>query len=90
MSLYELDTVTPDQLVQSVHLLNSSLSAYPNCDIYGCWPTTGQWKPINYWEDPSDYQIVDVDMAIKVTGAAYMDTVDCEYLRFSNPEYQCY
>lgn len=93
MSLYELDKYACDQLVQSVYVgydPPTSLYVNANCDIYGCWPTTGQWLSVDYWEDPSDYQIVDVDMAIKITGAAYIDTIDCEYLRFSDPQYQCY
>jgi len=29
-------------------------------------------------------------MAVRVNGASYIDTIDCEYQRFANPEYDCY
>lgn len=87
MSLYELDEPDGDDLVQSLYFPNTVVNL--TCQPGSCDPAESSWVGVSWYQDPSSEQRVEAQIRMRVPYAYYQDSMTCEYLRFSNPRYDC-
>ncbi|HET8550520.1 MAG TPA: hypothetical protein VFL57_21060 [Bryobacteraceae bacterium] len=72
MSLYELDPVTGDDLVQTLYFPESPLTM--NCDVWGCPAVVSGWMQPGFYQSPSAPAKVYAEMAMRVDAATFADT----------------
>jgi hypothetical protein len=89
MTLYELDPAIPwpwcgkDDLVETLYFPPTVV--HLTCDVSGCWAAGSSWMTPS-----SGSWATHAEMAMVVNFGVYYDSIDCEYLRFANPQYDCY
>jgi hypothetical protein len=85
-TLYELDTLDDDEFIQTMYFAATSVNL--TCGVGWCQVAASPWgSPTSY--DPPWPVKVFAETAMIVDYGVYEDSVNCEYLRFSNPEYNC-
>ncbi len=72
MSLYELDPVCCDQLVQTVYFPAVTLPLF--CDPLGCAPVASNWLDPSFWDSPSTPGKVYAQLAVLVNWGAFVNT----------------
>ena len=72
MSLYELDPVCCDQLVQTVYYPPVTLPL--SCDALGCAPVSSAWLDPAFWDSPSSPAKVFARMSVLVNWGAFVNT----------------
>ena len=72
MSLYELDPVCCDQLVQTVYYPPVTIPL--SCDALGCAPAGSSWLDPAFWDSPSSPAKVFAQMAVAVNWGAFVNT----------------
>lgn len=72
MSMYELDPVCCDQLVQTVYY--SAVTLPLSCDSLGCAPAAGPWLDPAFWDSPATPGKVFAQMAVLVNWGAFVNT----------------
>lgn len=87
MSLYELDKLDDDELVQSLYFPYTIANL--SCQAGWCTTSESPWVGVSSYQDPSGEQRVEAQMRMRVNYGYYEDSTMCEYLRFSNPRYNC-
>lgn len=70
MSLYELDPVTGDELIQSVYY--PSLIVPLKCNAWGCPAAGSDWANPIQWQSPSDPKVF-AEMAMVVNSGTFVD-----------------
>jgi len=87
MTLYELDPpgfppwCGTDDLVETLYFPTTYV--YLTCNVG--WCSAAQTA----WQAPTSGWVTSAQMAMLVNYGFYQDSVNCEYLRFSNPQYNC-
>jgi len=71
MSVYELDPVTGDQLVQSLYFPPTPVNL--NCTVGSCPPTGSEWTRPFRWESPEVPAKVHAEMAMVVNSGTFSD-----------------
>lgn len=71
MSLYELDPITGDELVQSIYF--PAISFRPDCNVWGCRTTGSQWSNPIRWDSPSTPKVF-AEMAMIVNSGSFIDS----------------
>jgi uncharacterized protein (TIGR03437 family) len=71
MSLYELDPVCCDQLVQTVYF--SPVTIPLSCDSLGCAPAASAWLDPSFWDSPASPAKVSAQMAVIVNWGAFVN-----------------
>ena len=72
MSLYELDPVCCDQLVQTVYY--SPVTLPLSCDSLGCAPIGSSWMDPVFWDSPSTPAKVFAQLSVVVNWGAFVNT----------------
>ena len=72
MSVYELDPVCCDQLVQTVYFPPVTIPL--SCDSLGCAPISSAWLDPSFWDSPSSPAKVSAQMAVVVNWGAFVNT----------------
>ncbi|MCZ2147077.1 MAG: hypothetical protein LC126_04815 [Bryobacterales bacterium] len=72
LSLYELDPVTGDELVQSVYY--PSLLIPLECNAWGCPAAGSEWASPIGWDSPKEPAKVFAEMAMVVNSGAFVDS----------------
>ena len=72
MSLYELDPVCCDQLVQTVYFPAVTLPLF--CDPLGCAPVASNWLDPAFWDSPSTPGKVYAQLAVLVNWGEFVNT----------------
>ncbi len=86
MTLYELDRWDDDEFIRTMYFPATSVNL--TCDVGWCQAAGSPWgSPTSY--DPPWQVKVFAEMAMIVDYGIYEDSVNCEYLRFGNPQYNC-
>ncbi len=81
MSLYELDPVCCDQLVQTVYF--PQLTIPLSCDVLGCSAAGSDWVSPWFWDSPPSPAKVFAQLAVAVNWGGFMDLTGA--CRFSIP-----
>jgi uncharacterized protein (TIGR03437 family) len=71
LSLYELDPVCCDALVQSVYFPEVTVPL--TCDALGCAPAQSGWVKPSFWDSPATPGKVFADLAVAVNWGAFVD-----------------
>ena len=71
MSLYELDPICCDQLVQTVYFPQITLPL--NCDVFGCAEIGSSFVSPSFWDSPSTPAKVFADVAMVVNWGGFVD-----------------
>jgi len=71
MSLYELDPVLTDELVQTIYF--PELTVKPVCDVLGCAPVGSEWVEPSSWDSPSAPAKVFAQVAMVVNWGGFLD-----------------
>jgi uncharacterized protein (TIGR03437 family) len=71
MSLYELDPVCCDELVQTVYYPETTIPLA--CDAFGCAPAISTWLQPAYWDSPSTPAKVSAELAVIVNWGGFVD-----------------
>ncbi len=71
MSIYELDPVTGDDLVQT--LIYPQTVVELTCDFWGCLPTGSQWLPPVAYDSPQSPPKIFAEMAMAVNSGTFVD-----------------
>jgi len=71
MSLYELDPICCDQLVQTVYF--PQLTVPLSCDVAGCAATASPWVAPSSWDSPASPPKVFAEMAMIVNWGGFVD-----------------
>lgn len=72
MSVYELDPICCDQLVQTAYFPSVSLPL--SCDALGCAPVASLWLNPASWDSPSSPAKVFAQMAVALNWGAFVNT----------------
>ncbi len=72
MSLYELDPLTGDELIQSLYF--PAISVPLRCTPWGCPPTGSEWVNPIRWDSPATPAKVFAEMAIAVNSGTFVDS----------------
>lgn len=72
MSLYELDPVTGDSLIQSLYFPRTPVSL--NCTAGGCPPAGSEWVQPDRWDSPAQPAKVWSEMATVVNSGTFVDS----------------
>jgi uncharacterized protein (TIGR03437 family) len=72
MSLYELDPICCDQLVQTVYF--PPVTVPLSCDALGCAPAASTWLDPTFWDSPSSPGKIFAQMAVAVNWGAFVNT----------------
>lgn len=72
MSLYELDPICCDQLVQTVYFPNITLPL--SCDVFGCAQTSSDFVSPAFWDSPATPPKVFAEMAMVVNWGGFVNT----------------
>jgi uncharacterized protein (TIGR03437 family) len=75
MSLYELDPVCCDDLVQTVYFPTTSVSL--SCDAWGCGPAASGWVKPSFYNDPASPAKISAELATAVNWGAFVDNGAC-------------
>jgi hypothetical protein len=87
MHLYEIDLPLPfpwcgvDDYVDTLYFPPTDVNLV--CEPGYCRAAGTGWAPRTY----SSFTYA--EMAMVVNGGSYVDSMNCEYLRFANPQYNC-
>ncbi|MCS7024409.1 MAG: hypothetical protein NZV14_06375 [Bryobacteraceae bacterium] len=73
MSVYELDPVTGDELIQSLYY--PSLSVALQCNVWGCLPAGSEWTNPIQWQSPAEPKVF-AEMAMVVNSATFVDPLN--------------
>ncbi len=88
MTLYELDPVSRDDLVQSMYFPN--VTVMPTCTIMSCNPITSSWVWPDRYDTPTSPALVKAQAAIKVNRVRFIDRDGSCALRAMNDDgYDC-
>ncbi len=71
MSIYELDPITGDDLVQT--LIYPETVVELTCDFWGCLPTGSQWLPPVAYDSPQSPPRIFAEMAMAVNSGTFVD-----------------
>jgi uncharacterized protein (TIGR03437 family) len=72
MSLYELDPITGDDLVQTLYFPDNPVAL--NCDAWGCGPAQSDWVTPGFYDSPTSPAKVFAELATSVNSATFVDT----------------
>lgn len=72
MSLYELDPVCCDELVQTVYFPEANLKL--SCDVWGCSPAQSEWLAPSFWDSPQTPAKVFAELSVGVNWGEFVDT----------------
>jgi len=72
MSLYELDPITGDDLVQSVYFPDNPVTL--TCDAWGCEPAQTGWVTPSFYDSPTAPAKAFAEFAMTVNSATFIDT----------------
>ncbi len=72
MSLYELDPVCCDQLVQTVYFPEVTVPL--SCNAFGCAPAAGSWVQPSSWDSPASPAKAFAEMTAIVNWGAFIDS----------------
>lgn len=72
ISLYELDPITGDELIQSLYF--PAIQVPLKCTPWGCPPTGSEWANPIGWDSPSTPAKVFAEMAIVVNSGTFVDS----------------
>ena len=81
LSLYELDPVCCDQLVQTVYFPPAAVKL--TCDVFGCAPAVSPWMAPSSWDSPTTPAKVFAELAVIVNWGGFVDPKGA--CRFSSP-----
>lgn len=86
-SLYEIDDWGEDDFIETIYF--PATSVFLTCEPGWCASAGSPWvSPSAYDPDPYNPKTY-AEMAMVVDYGVYEDSVNCEYLRFGNPAYNC-
>jgi len=71
LSLYELDPVTADELVQTLYFPPTPIT--PDCSAYGCLPVGSEWVAPVAYDSPTSPAKVYAEMAVAIGGGDLLD-----------------
>ncbi len=71
MSVYELDPIGPDDLVQTMYFPPTPVALA--CDGWGCAPASSPWVAPSFYDSPSSPSKVFAEMAMVVNWGAFID-----------------
>lgn len=69
MSIYELDPVSGDSLIQTLHYPPAPVPL--DCDVDACRPNGSSWVAPRGYDDPQDRIVVDAEFAVAVNGGVF-------------------
>jgi uncharacterized protein (TIGR03437 family) len=72
MSLYELDPLTGDELVQSVYFPGTSVSL--DCNVWGCASATSEFVGPISWDSPKTPAKIFAEMGMIVNSGSFVDS----------------
>lgn len=72
MSLYELDPVTGDSLIQTLYFPPTPVPT--RCSPLGCLPSGSSWVEPNAYDSPKERAIVFAELATVINSAAFFDS----------------
>jgi hypothetical protein len=88
MSLYELDPVCCDELVQTAFFPSTSVPL--NCTVWGCPAAGSDWVSPNFYDSPSWPPKVDAQFAVVSNWAVFSDpNRRCAAYASVDPRYNC-
>jgi uncharacterized protein (TIGR03437 family) len=71
MSVYELDPICCDQLVQTVYF--PQVTVQMTCDALGCAPAASEWLSPSSWDSPATPAKVFAELAVIVNWGGFVD-----------------
>jgi len=72
MSIYELDPLTGDELLQTLYF--PSLQVDLRCNAWGCPVSGGNWSQVSSWDSPVSPAKIFAEMAMIVNFGEFVDT----------------